>query len=35
MDIPANNQLAAQPIHWACVNGHVAVLEILLQVKKL
>jgi len=33
LDTPAKNQLGAQPIHWACVNGHVAVVDILLQVK--
>ena len=32
LDVPGKNQLGAQPIHWACVNGHVTVVDIMLQV---
>ena len=32
LEIPSKNQLGSLPIHWACVNGHVAVVDIMLQV---
>lgn len=29
---PSANELGARPIHWACVNGHIAIVDILAQV---
>lgn len=31
VDDPSDNDLAQHPIHWACVNGHIGVVDILLQ----
>lgn len=31
VDEPSENELGAHPIHWACVNGHIAVVDILVQ----
>ena len=31
IDEVSENELGQRPIHWACVNGHVAVVDILLQ----
>lgn len=31
IDEPSANDLGARPIHWACVNGHIAVVDILVQ----
>ena len=33
VDEPSNNDLGAKPVHWACVNGHIAIVDILSQVK--
>ncbi len=30
-DMQSKNELGPRPIHWACVNGHIAVVDILLQ----
>ena len=32
IDEPSNNDLGAKPVHWACVNGHIAIVDILSQV---
>jgi ankyrin repeat protein len=31
IDDPSDNELGQRPIHWACVNGHVAAVDILCQ----
>ncbi len=31
MDEPSENDMGQSPIHWACVNGHIAIVDILLQ----
>ena len=33
VDEPSDNELQAHPIHWACVNGHIAAVDILTQVR--
>ena len=30
-DLQSKSELGPRPIHWACVNGHIAVVDILLQ----
>ena len=30
-DESSDNELCQHPIHWACVNGHIGIIEILLQ----
>lgn len=30
-DVQSHNDLGPRPIHWACVNGHIAICDILLQ----
>ena len=30
-DNQSKNELGPRPIHWACVNGHISVVDILLQ----
>lgn len=31
LDKASNNELAPKPIHWACVNGHILTVDLLVQ----
>ena len=31
INLPSNSEIAQRPLHWACVRGHVPIVDLLLQ----